>query len=90
VPQPGGGEEARARGGRVALRSSKPTKCVGAPPEVAADPARLAVWKSNQPKPWSVEFFELGCGHRVLCGCRLPSKSSSAGVHALCPYTRKL
>jgi hypothetical protein len=61
------------------------------PPEVAGDPARLAVWKSNQPQPWSVEFFELtGCGHHVLWGCRLPSSKSSAGVHAFCPYTRDL
>jgi hypothetical protein len=61
------------------------------PADVAADPARLAVWQANQPKPWPVEFFELtGCGHHVLWGCRLPSRSSSNGVHAFCPYTRDL
>lgn len=61
------------------------------PADVAADPARLAVWQSNQPKPWSVDFFELtGCGHHVLWGCTLPSSKSSAGVHAFCPYTRDL
>lgn len=61
------------------------------PAEIAADPARLAVWKSKQPKGWSVDFFELtGCGHHVLWGCRLPSSRSSAGVHAFCPYTRNL
>jgi hypothetical protein len=61
------------------------------PPEVASDPARLAVWKANQPQPWSVEFFELtGCGHHVLWGCKLPSSKSSSGVLASCPYTRDL
>ena len=61
------------------------------PAEIAGDPARLAVWKSNQPQPWSVDFFELsGCGHHVLWGCRLPSRQSSNGVHAFCPYTRDL
>jgi hypothetical protein len=66
-------------------------KAATPPPEVAADPARLAVWKSHQPEPWSVHFFELtGCGHHVLWGCRLPSSRSSAGVHAFCPYTRDL
>jgi hypothetical protein len=61
------------------------------PPDVASDPARLAVWKSNQSQPWSVEFYELtGCGHHVLWGCRLPSSKSSAGVHAFCPYERDL
>jgi hypothetical protein len=61
------------------------------PAEIAADPARLAVWQANQPQPWTVEFFELtGCGHHVLWGCRLPGRGSSAGVHAFCPYTRDL
>lgn len=61
------------------------------PADVAADPARLAVWQKNQPQPWDVDFFELtGCGHHVLWGCRLPSSRSSAGVHAFCPYTREL
>lgn len=61
------------------------------PADIAADPARLAVWRANQPKPWGVEFFELtGCGHHVLWGCRLPGRASSAGVHAFCPYTRDL
>ena len=61
------------------------------PADIAADPARLAVWKSNQPKGWPVDFFELtGCGHHVLWGCQLPSSRSSVGVHAFCPYTRDL
>ncbi|HEY8073536.1 MAG TPA: hypothetical protein VIF62_05490 [Labilithrix sp.] len=61
------------------------------PPEIAGDPARVAVWRSNQPQPWSVDFFELtGCGHHVLWGCRLPGNKSSPGVHAFCPYTRDL
>lgn len=66
-------------------------KAATPPPEVAADPARLAVWKSHQPGAWDVDFFELeGCGHHVLWGCRLPSSKSSAGVHVFCPYTRDL
>jgi hypothetical protein len=49
------------------------------------------VWTANQPQPWSVDFFELsGCGHHVLWGCRLPSRTSSSGVHAFSPYTRDL
>jgi hypothetical protein len=50
------------------------------PADVAADPARLAVWQANQPQPWGV----------VLWGCTLPGRGSSAGVHAFCPYTRDL
>ena len=61
------------------------------PADVAADPARLAVWKKNQVEPWDVHFFELtGCGHHVLWGCRLPGNKSSANAHAFCPYTRNL
>ncbi len=61
------------------------------PADVATDPARLEVWKSNQSQPWDVHFFELtGCGHHVLWGCRLPGNKSSANAHAFCPYTRDL
>ncbi len=76
---------------RSDIQAAQFEKPVTPPAEVAADPARLAVWKSNQPQPWSVDFFELtGCGHHVLWGCRLPSSKSSAGVHAFCPYMRDL
>jgi hypothetical protein len=76
---------------RQDVQAAQFEKPASPPADVAGDPARLAVWKANQPQPWSVEFFELtGCGRHVLWGCRLPSRSSSAGVHAFCPYTRDL
>lgn len=62
------------------------------PPDIAADPARLAVWQANhQPKPWNADFFELaGCGHHVLWGCVLPGKQSSVGAGPAVVYERDL
>jgi serine/threonine protein kinase len=53
------------------------------PPDIAADPARLAVWKANQPKPVKDngdDIIELeGCGHHILWACRAGQKLVSCG-----------
>jgi serine/threonine protein kinase len=54
-----------------------------APPrDIAGDPARVAVWQSNQPKPRDTgdEIFELtGCGQHVLWACRRGKTLISCG-----------
>jgi hypothetical protein len=55
------------------------------PPEVAADPARLAKWKKDKddeyrPLQESFDSFDVfegtGCDHDVLLGCKRPAKSN--------------
>ena len=40
-----------------------------APPDVAADPGRLAVWNDNEAKRSRIYYVARGCGHesRYLC-----------------------
>jgi hypothetical protein len=55
------------------------------PPEVQADPARLAKWKDDQEKTHAPlvkaldehDVFEAhGCGHDSFVGCKRPAKSN--------------
>jgi serine/threonine protein kinase len=57
------------------------------PRDIAADPARVAVWQANQPKPRDTgdEIFEVqGCGQHLLWACHRGKSSIS------CSYERDL
>jgi hypothetical protein len=63
------------------------------PPEVAADPARLAKWTKDQEEQWrplqeSLDSFDVfegaGCDHDVLLGCKRPAKSNGFGNPIVC------
>jgi hypothetical protein len=58
------------------------------PADVAADPARLDVWKRNRPDPSDVrEFSASGCGRTGTIECRYTFDVANQNLHWVCVPT---
>jgi hypothetical protein len=62
---------------RVTIAHAPPRR---APPEVAADPGRLAVWNDNEAKRSSHYYVASGCGHESLYLCEHRPSPDEAGL----------
>ena len=50
------------------------------PPEIAADPARLAIWQKQQPDPSNSQVFSAsGCGQAGVVFCNYEQHSDATG-----------
>jgi hypothetical protein len=61
------------------------------PPEIAADPARLAIWRKGRPDPSDLrEFSASGCGKTGAIECRYAYDYVNQGLHWVCAVPNPL
>jgi hypothetical protein len=57
------------------------------PADIAADPARLAIWQKNRPDPSDVrEFSASGCGRTGTIECRYTFDVANQNLHWICAF----